>query len=356
VGYISALSFGAMFVGILIYNRFLSSWPFRRTFYYFITLAALLGIPDITLIMRWNLALGISDEWFVFGEAAIAPILRRCTAMPLYIIAAKVCPEGAEATVFAMLTALGNFGAAVSSYVGASLLIVFNIDSSNYDNFVWLILVKMCFRLCTLLLIPLLVPHGCPLDAVVSFDPAEVRPATDPSDHGDGMGGSSHHPQTHSHTQHAHSSPGRASPSMDESTSRSSHQMLPSPDLPHSSGSSSSSTGIGGRSASPIISSPGAAYRSASPFSGTPGVAGAGSSSSSNQRSASPFPSSSIGMTTRAGGSSPGAPASPSRPVVHDLYTMRTTSRDDMQPHSSTSSGKVDTSGFFQHIELNSKR
>jgi uncharacterized membrane protein YgcG len=321
VGYISALSFGAMFVGILVYNRFLSSWPFRRTFYYFITLAALLGIPDITLIMRWNLALGISDEWFVFGEAAIAPILRRCTAMPLYIIAAKVCPEGAEATVFAMLTALGNFGAAVSSYVGASLLIVFNIDSSNYDNFVWLIMVKMCFRLCTLLLIPLLVPHGCPLDAVVSFDPAEVRPATDSSAHGDGMDTSSsqHHPYPHPPAD-------RGSPSsavIDES-SRSTHQMLPK----------AADAGV------PLSSS--SNDRSASPGPGKLGTGG-GSTSSGN------------GGGVR--NASPGAPSSPQRPALHDVYMMKTSSQDDMQPPGSSSSAtKVDTSGFFQHIELNSSK
>ena len=84
--------------------------------------------------------------------------------MPLYIIAAKVCPEGAEATVFAMLTALGNFGTAVSSYVGASLLIIFNVNSENYDNLKWIICVKMICRSVTLCLVPFLVPVGCPND------------------------------------------------------------------------------------------------------------------------------------------------------------------------------------------------
>jgi hypothetical protein len=134
------------------------------TFICFLSLAICLGIPDIILINRWNIQAGIPDELIIFGEAAIAPVIRRCVAMPLYIIAAKVCPEGAEATVFAMLTALGNFGTAVSSYIGASLLIIFNVNTQNYDNLKWIICVKMICRSVTLVLVPFLVPVGCPND------------------------------------------------------------------------------------------------------------------------------------------------------------------------------------------------
>lgn len=108
--------------------------------------------------------MGVSDKLLVFGEAAIAPIIRRCILMPMFIIMAKVCPVGAEATVFAMLTALSNFGAAVSSYFGATLLVIFDVHSGNYGNLKWLLIVKTACRLSTLLLIPILVPTGCPND------------------------------------------------------------------------------------------------------------------------------------------------------------------------------------------------
>lgn len=84
--------------------------------------------------------------------------------MPMLIIAAKVCPRGAEATVFAMLTALSNFGAAVSSYFGATLLVIFDVKSGNYDNLNSLLLIKVLCRLSTLLLVPIFVPDGCPND------------------------------------------------------------------------------------------------------------------------------------------------------------------------------------------------
>ena len=63
-----------------------------------------------------------------------------------------------------MLTALGNFGGAVSSYIGAVLLVIFNVTTEDYSNLQWVVVVKMCCRCLTLLLIPHLIPWGCPND------------------------------------------------------------------------------------------------------------------------------------------------------------------------------------------------
>lgn len=149
----------------MIYFRYLGDWQFRNIFYVFLTLAALLAIPDMILVLRLNIRYGVPDELLVFGEAAVAPIIRRCMTLPMFIIAAKVCPTGAEATVFAMLTALSNFGAAVSSYFGATLLTVFGVQGGNYDNLKWIIIVKCCCRLLTLLLVPAFIPIGTPSDS-----------------------------------------------------------------------------------------------------------------------------------------------------------------------------------------------
>ena len=88
---------------------------------------------------------------------------------------------GAEATVFAMLTALSNFGAAVSSYFGATLLVIFNVSSDNYHNLKWLLIVKTCCRMCTLFLIHSLVPEGSPNDS------AEEKSVTDDEQWGVGL-------------------------------------------------------------------------------------------------------------------------------------------------------------------------
>lgn len=76
-----------------LYFRYLGGWQFRHTFYLFLTLAASLVIPDLILINRWNLRVGVPDELLVFGEATVAPIIRRCIVMPMFIIAAKVLSD-----------------------------------------------------------------------------------------------------------------------------------------------------------------------------------------------------------------------------------------------------------------------
>lgn len=73
-----------------------------------------------------------------------------------------MCPKGAEATVFALLTALGNFGSSISSYFGAFVLQYFDIRTGHFDNLVLVILIKSCSRVLPILLIPFLVPRGSP--------------------------------------------------------------------------------------------------------------------------------------------------------------------------------------------------
>ena len=75
--------------------------------------------------------------------------------------------------------ALSNFGSAVSVYLGESLLMFLNINTSNYINLPYAILIKACCRLLPILLIPVLITLGSPSD----HDSVETASA----------GGSSHH-------------------------------------------------------------------------------------------------------------------------------------------------------------------
>jgi hypothetical protein len=162
VGYISGIAFAAMFLGILIYNRYLSSWKYRTIFAMTMLFLALMGLIDVVLVKRLNLTVGIPDEILILGDSALSPMARRFYVMPLFILAAKVCPHGAEATVFSLLTALGNFGSSISAYSGSLVLSYFDVNDQNYDNLVTVIILKCCCRLVPILLIPFLIPDGSP--------------------------------------------------------------------------------------------------------------------------------------------------------------------------------------------------
>lgn len=162
VGYISGIAYGAMFLGILIYNRYLSSWKYRTIFASTMLFLACMGLIDVILVKRWNLSIGIPDEVMILGDSALSPMARRFYIMPLFILAAKVCPEGAEATVFSLLTALSNFGSSISVYSGSLVLYYFDVKDGNYQNLVTVILIKCCCRLLPIFLIPFLIPDDSP--------------------------------------------------------------------------------------------------------------------------------------------------------------------------------------------------
>lgn len=153
-----------LIAGILLYNRYLSGFAYRQIFASTMVFLALMNLTDVVLVKRWNLAAGVPDAVMVLGDCALSPMARRFYIMPLYILAAKVCPSGAEATVFALLTALGNFGTSVSVYLGSLVLQYFDIRDGNYDNLVLVICLKCASRLLPLLLIPVLVPRGAPYE------------------------------------------------------------------------------------------------------------------------------------------------------------------------------------------------
>ena len=46
---------------------------------------------------RTNIALGIPDKAFLFGEELLAPMLDRIMSMPMYILIAEHMPPGAPA-------------------------------------------------------------------------------------------------------------------------------------------------------------------------------------------------------------------------------------------------------------------
>jgi hypothetical protein len=62
--------------------------------------------------------------------------------MPILVLAARLCPEGVEATLFATLMSILNGGAFVGSALGASLTALLGVNSADFDNL--FLLVALC--------------------------------------------------------------------------------------------------------------------------------------------------------------------------------------------------------------------
>ena len=55
------------------------------------------NLLDCVWVSRWNLELGIPDAYFAMGYEALQPFAKRANLLPIFILAAKLCPPRAQA-------------------------------------------------------------------------------------------------------------------------------------------------------------------------------------------------------------------------------------------------------------------
>ena len=185
LGILDCIASVSMIVGIALYNRYMSGWKYRTIFTASQFLMVGAGMLDFVLVKRLNLKVGISDKAFVLGDEALVPLLRRFAAIPFFVLAAKVCPEKCEATLFALLMALSNFGGDVGSYMGVGLLKAFGVSRKDYSRLPDVVLVKTACRFIPVLLIPLLIPNASPADEILSEKEKHMDLETDAEEEGE---------------------------------------------------------------------------------------------------------------------------------------------------------------------------
>ncbi|MBF2009189.1 folate/biopterin family MFS transporter [Chlorogloeopsis fritschii PCC 9212] len=143
----------ASLVGIWIFQRFLKTVPFRVIFGWSTVLSAALGMTMLLLVTHTNRALGIDDHWFSLGDSLILTVMGQIAYMPVLVLAARLCPSGVEATLFALLMSVTNLAGLLSYELGAGLMHLLGVTETNFDKLWLLVLVT---NLSTLLPLPFL--------------------------------------------------------------------------------------------------------------------------------------------------------------------------------------------------------
>ncbi len=150
-------------LGIGIYQKFLKTVPFRPMLGWSTVISSLLGLTSLILVTHTNRAWGIDDHWFSLGDSLILTAIGQVAFMPVLVISARLCPQGIEATLFALLMSIWNLSGLLSYGSGALLTQWFGITDSHFDNLAWLIIVTNLTTLLPLVLIGWL-PAGDPQD------------------------------------------------------------------------------------------------------------------------------------------------------------------------------------------------
>lgn len=89
------------------------------------------------------------------------------------MLAAKICPQGMEATLFATLMSISNGGSVLGGLIGAGLTQVFGVTKDNFNNLVFLIVLCNLSSLLPLPLLGLLPRDNC--DETKGSDDVEMK-------------------------------------------------------------------------------------------------------------------------------------------------------------------------------------
>jgi folate/biopterin transporter len=130
----------ASLAGIWLFQRFLRSVPFRVIFGWTTVISAVLGMTTLLLVTHANRVIGIDDHWFSLGDSLILTVMGQIAYMPVLVLAARLCPPGVEATLFALLMSVTNLAGLLSYGLGALLMKWLGISEDNFSQ-LWLLVV-----------------------------------------------------------------------------------------------------------------------------------------------------------------------------------------------------------------------
>ncbi|XVE71276.1 hypothetical protein DITRI_Ditri10aG0138100 [Diplodiscus trichospermus] len=166
VGVIYAIGAMASMVGVLIYHKTLKDIPFRTLLFSAQLLYGTSGMLDLIFILRWNLAIGIPDYFFVIMEECVSRIISRIRWIPMIVLSTRLCPLGIEGTFFALLMCIDSLGSLTSKWGGGIVLHTLHVTRTDFTNLWLVILIRNIMRIATLGLI-FLVPKADQSEALI---------------------------------------------------------------------------------------------------------------------------------------------------------------------------------------------
>lgn len=134
LGRVRLVTSAASLIGVWVYQKYLRSMAIKDILFWSSIIATPLGLSSLLLITHANRELGIPDGAFVFGDDVALAILGQIAFLPTLVLAARICPPGVEAVLFATLMSIFNGASTVGTEIGAALTKVLGVTENNFDN------------------------------------------------------------------------------------------------------------------------------------------------------------------------------------------------------------------------------
>ena len=121
-------------LGVWLFNQYLRRVPIKDVLLWTSIASVPLGLTQLLLISHYNRELGIPDGAFVFGDDVVLSILGEFAFLPTLVLAARLCPPGIEAVLFATLMSIYNGASTVGTEVGAALTKALSVTETDFSN------------------------------------------------------------------------------------------------------------------------------------------------------------------------------------------------------------------------------
>lgn len=154
-------------IGMWTYNRYMKVWRYHSLFIFANLLVCVVNLLALCVYTRFNLSLGVPDSFFVLGTWGAWAIVHMWMWIPGVVLLSQLCPQGVEATMYALLAGCHNLGLSTASYLGACLLKALEIaptgaanEGHQFDNLWVAALVQAVAPMMTLVLLPYMIPNA----------------------------------------------------------------------------------------------------------------------------------------------------------------------------------------------------
>ncbi len=159
LGQVRLVTSMASLIGVGIFQVYLRRIPLRPLFGWMTVISAGLGLTSLILVYHWNRGWGIDDHWFSLGDSLVLTVAGQIAFMPVLVLAARLCPPGIEATLFALLMSAFNLAGFLSQELGSLLMHGLGVTETDFSALGLLLILT---NLSTLLPLPFLgwLPEG----------------------------------------------------------------------------------------------------------------------------------------------------------------------------------------------------
>eukprot|EP01068_Selenidium_serpulae_P020079 Selendium_serpulae@DN7890_c0_g1_i2.p1 len=151
---------------------FLKDTSYKRVLIWTIVASFPIYISPLMLVTGLNRKLGISDQVFVLSGGFLVEAVAELQLLPLLVLTAKISPPGLEASIYAVMMSIRNFGGAVSKANSALAVHFMGISATNFNGLAMYIFICGLFLLVPLAFYKLL-PGDEEIEAIKRLNQGE---------------------------------------------------------------------------------------------------------------------------------------------------------------------------------------